>query len=154
MKKADILTGLILLATAIYITVVSYGMTLWTTGRDSAPGPGFVPFIAGIALIVLSVTLILRALLTAQTAGVKIFTWEKIKPLLIIGGSGLIASMLTSTLGFIISMGLMGGFLTLAFSEKRNWFLILGVTIAIPVAFHLIFSVGLSARLPVGIFGI
>jgi len=104
--------------------------------------------------MILSVALIIRALLSKETVNEKIFTKEKLKPLIIIGGGALGASLLVDYLGFILSMGLMGGFLTFALSEKRNWIHIAAITVIIPIAFHFIFTVGLSARLPVGIFGI
>ncbi len=155
MKKADIITGTLLMLLSVYVMVTAWGMDLWTTGADSAPGPGFVSFIAGILLLLLSAALVLSAVRKSVPAKEKpVFDRQGFKLLGIVAGSALVASILSQWTGFVVAMGLMGAFLTTMLAEKKNVKVTALVAVILPAVLYLIFKAGLDVMLPVGFLGI
>ena len=155
MKKADIITGTLLMLLSVYVMVTAWGMDLWTTGADSAPGPGFVSFIAGILLLLLSAALVLSEVRKSVPAKEKpVFDRQGFKLLGIVAGSALVASILSQWTGFVVAMGLMGAFLTTMLAEKKNVKVTALVAVILPAVLYLIFKAGLDVMLPVGFLGI
>ncbi len=155
MKKADIITGTSLILLSVYVLATAWGMELWTTGADSAPGPGFVSFIAGIVLLLLSAVLVVNALRQSVPATEKpVISLHGLMQLGIVAGSALVASILSQWTGFVIAMGLMGAFLTTMLAEKKNVKVTALVGVILPAVLYLIFKVGLDVMLPVGFLGI
>lgn len=151
MKKADQITGILLLTFSIYIIITSISLELWW--GDEGPGSGFVPFWIGILLALCSIILILSSFKTDYKQE-KVFTKEGYKYLFSIIIPSIIAVIVANFLGMIITMGILGSFLVAILSEKRKILNTVGIAVALPVVFYLIFVVALDVPFPKGILGI
>lgn len=152
MKKADQITGVILLALSVYVIVTGVSLELWW--GDEGPGPGFLPFFAGMCLAILSVLLIFNSFKKEYNSSNNIFTKENLRYLFTLIGSAIVAALLVNLVGMVIAMGLLAGFLVTFLSEERKTFASIGMMVILPLVLYLIFQVGLDVPFPKGILGI
>ncbi|MFZ7104059.1 MAG: tripartite tricarboxylate transporter TctB family protein [Peptococcaceae bacterium] len=150
MKKADQITGSILLALSVYIMKSAASLVLWNEG---APGPGFVPFWVGIFLAICSVVLIMTTLGKKYQQQDRIFSKEGFQYLTVVCGSAIVAGLIVNVVGMVLAMGLMAGVLVTVLSEERKIITSLGTVVVLPMVFYLIFKIALDVPLPMGIFG-
>ncbi|MGI6224857.1 MAG: tripartite tricarboxylate transporter TctB family protein [Peptococcales bacterium] len=152
MKKADQITGAILLALSVYISTTGFSLDLWW--GDEGPGPGFLPFFAGITLALTSSILIYSTFKKDYKNQENIFPKEGLKLLVTLIGSAVIAGLLVKIVGMIIAMGLLAGFLVTFLSEEKKLFTTIGMIVFLPLVLYLIFRLGLDVPFPKGILGL
>jgi len=152
MKKADQITGALLLALSIYIMTTGLSLELWW--GDEGPGPGFLPFLAGACLALLSILLIFSTFNKKYKVQDNIFPKEGLKLLVTLIGSAVVCGLLVNILGMVIAMGLLAGFLSTFLAEERKIFVSIGMVVILPLVLYLIFRVGLDVPFPKGILGL
>lgn len=152
MKKADQITGVLLLALSVYISTTGLSLDLWW--GDEGPGPGFLPFLVGACLAFTAILLIVSALRKEYKEQENIFPKEGLKLLVTLIGSAVIAGLLVNFVGMIVAMGLLAGFLVTFLAEKRNLFTSIGMMVILPIVLYLIFRLGLDVPFPKGILGL
>lgn len=148
MKTGNRVIAILSLILGIYVVVE--GKALQIFAANGNPGPGFMPFIIGL-LITFVGALILATTFSAKTDTRSLtINWADIRDMSIIGGSSLVAIVLTPFLGIVVSLGLMSGALAALMGERRIYIL-LGLVIILPAFLYLLFGVGLGVPLPMGI---
>ena len=154
MKNRDLISSLFFIGVGIIFCVgaANYGFK-----HLGSIGPGFLPFIAGMILISLSIGVLIPAFKRRKdkTIGTQKFFPEKdsLKKLL---------NLLLALFGYSISLKYLGFPLTtflfmvflLRFIEPERWVTIFIVASVITVSFYLLFDLLLKVLLPKGILGI
>ena len=146
MLKADRWIGAFFALFSLYVCVESVRLGLGTYHR---PGPGFLSFLAGIILGVLSLALISLVLFRSTE---KAQVWHNRDQILMVFLAMLGFTLLLEWLGFILTAFLLIGFL-LKVVERRGWGFSVGVALAVAGASYVVFDLWLVARLPAGILG-
>jgi hypothetical protein len=146
----DQISSAILFFLGIFIILISipYGL-----GGLHAPETGFVPFMTGSVLCLLSLFGFLSATIRRKQ-GEK---WKSIlkglywrKPLITMCIL-LVYSFLLTSLGFVLSTGLLVGFL-LRVIIPQKWSVVVAGAILTPLFAYLVFKVLLKTELPIGFF--
>jgi hypothetical protein len=154
MEKYDRMSSLFWFALGAAICVGSVQIRLGTFRR---PGPGFMPFLSGVSLMLFGVILMVSTLTRAdnekeETKSEKLWTKENWKgfslTLLALFGY----SLLMNTLGFYTTTFLFLFFL-FKLTAPRKWLMPLAFAGASVVLSYLIFSLWLMSQFPGGIFG-
>jgi putative tricarboxylic transport membrane protein len=145
MKIADRVGGFILLAFAGYIMVTSLSMKYVTAG---VPGPGFVPFWAGLILAGAAVMILvnswkkpLAGLLMANRA----ILWRTV----IFGLGMAVMVFLIPYLGMVVTLALFM-LLTVPFLGARDKVKIAASVVLVPLFVYVLFQFVLQVPLPVG----
>lgn len=146
MLKADRWIGFLFALFSLYVCVESVRLGLGTYHR---PGPGFVSFLAGTVLGVLSLALISLVLLRRTEEAQ---AWQNRGRILMVFLAMLGFTLLVEWLGFLLAAFLFIWFL-LKVVEQRGWGLSLGVALVVAGASHVVFDLWLRAQLPAGILG-
>lgn len=146
MLRVDRWIGFLFALFSLYVCVESVRLGLGTYHR---PGPGFVSFLAGIALGALSLALIPLALFRLTE---KAQAWHNRGRILMVFLAMLGFTLLVEWLGFTITAFLLIWFL-LKVVEQRGWGFSIGVALVVAGASHVVFDLWLRAQLPAGILG-
>lgn len=146
MLRVDRWIGFLFALFSLYVCVESVRLGLGTYHR---PGPGFVSFLAGITLGVLSLALISLALFQLTE---KAQAWHNRGRILMVFLAMLGFTLLVEWLGFTITAFLLIWFL-LKVVEQRGWGFSIGVALVVAGASHVVFDLWLRAQLPAGILG-
>jgi putative tricarboxylic transport membrane protein len=152
MKKADLITGVVLLVLSGYVIQEAWRMPPSAT---FGPGSGFLPFWVGTIMAVLAVLLLASTWMRQQTEQDSISPFPKGKALLAITGvlAGLaVYIFLIEVLGFLVDTFLYVTFL-LGVVERERWRVTLSVALSTTVGLYLIFQVLLGITLPSNMFG-
>lgn len=153
MRSRDIISSLFWLAIGIGVCHGAYQLELGTL-RD--PGSGFMFFWAGIIMIGLSLSILIRAIREKAVPGeLKKVLWTEIrwKKIVIVLAALFLYAFVFATLGFILSTILLLTFLFKAL-EPQSWpKAILGAIISTLSAYGL-FHLWLGSQLPRGLLGI
>jgi putative tricarboxylic transport membrane protein len=144
---ADVLGSIFLIILGVAVTIGSVGLGLGTVEQLR---PGFLPFLCGIALTVLSLFLFLRAW-QGQTAGGQPFgEWRRPVTVLI----GLIAYVVIfDFVGYMIATALLSIVVLRVFEMKTKWVLV-GMSLCIAVGTYILFNSLLGVELPAGFLGV
>ena len=120
-------------------------------GNLHNPGPGFVPFFLGMAMVLLSVLSYLE--ISPIAAGEKMNDGREKKPILLIFGGLILYLALMDLLGFYVSTFLLLMYLMRTCGEKQYWrsLWISGVTV---VVVYLVFFKLFIIPFPEGLLGI
>lgn len=152
MKKANIITSLVLLVMSVYIVIMSYGYGYHD--EEGLPAAGFVPLWTGAMIGLLSLIM-----LYSNTIGnrpdsnkTKVFDKRFYKNLLVLLGSSIVAMLLVPVIGMLAAIGLLTGYISWALGTK-NMKMNIALMVLTPVAFWLVFSKLLEIQFPAGIFG-
>ncbi len=152
MKKADVITGIVLL-------VLSGGVIggAWQMPQSATfgPGAGFLPFWVGVILAVLAVLLLVSAWTRKTTEKDTTSPFPGAKPLVAITGvlGGLAAYIfLIEVLGFLADTFLYVAFL-LGIVERERWQVTLAVAVLTTASLYIVFQVLLGITLPSNRFG-
>ncbi|MBE3572578.1 MAG: tripartite tricarboxylate transporter TctB family protein [Moorella humiferrea] len=137
----------IIISLGIITTSLGYGYE-W----QGAPGPGFVPFWAGVLIGVLGILMVIREMM-AKSPRKSLFTREEIWQAA--GGilsctAGMLIAQVT---GILIALGLTTVSIYRILGGKR-WLTTCLLLIGTPLVIYLLFSVGLKLPLPQGYLGI
>jgi len=152
MKRADMITGIVLLVLAGYVMWESMQMPPSAT---FGPGSGFLPFWVGVILAVLAGFLVASVWTRKMTQKDSVNPFPGAKALLAITGvlGGLAAYIfLIEVLGFLVDTFLYVAFLV-GMVERQRWSLTLGVAIVTTASLYIVFQVLLGISLPKGAFG-
>ncbi|OGA18829.1 MAG: hypothetical protein A3H32_15415 [Betaproteobacteria bacterium RIFCSPLOWO2_02_FULL_63_19] len=144
MVKADRWIGLFFSLFAFYVCVEGVRLGLGTYQR---PGPGFIPFYAGLILGVLSLAVCLWGFL-GQTD--KPDRWQNRGQIAMVFLAIVGFTLLVEWLGFILTAFLLVAFL-LKVVERRGWGFSVAVAVAVAGASYVVFDLWLRAQLPAGI---
>lgn len=152
MKRQDILSSLFWMALGMGVCYGGYDLELGTL-RD--PGSGFMFFWVGIIMVGLSASILIRALkMKAEVERVSILgkdiRWKKI--LAVLAVLFLYAYAFTS-LGFILTTGLLLLFLFKAVEPQKWSWAVLGAIVSTLTAYG-VFQLWLGSQLPKGFLGI
>ena len=135
-----------------------FAIAAWRQGlvHKGVPGPGFLPFLCGIALILLSALVFIRAFAADKAPGTAA---EKFFPAA--GGIKRVGYTLAALLAYAICLPYLGFVLTtFAFSlftfrlgERQKWIRVIALSAAIALIAYLSFS-ALDVQLPQGVLEI
>ena len=141
-KKPNFLSGLVFLLLGLAVCYFSLQLGL---GSPSKPGPGFMPFLGGLLLALLSLILVLRVLLSDSEA-----FWEvevKLGNILLILGAMAAYAFLLERIGFVFVTFVFVGLL-IRFIKPQSWRkAVLGGVIS-SAASYLLFETFLRSQLP------
>ena len=152
MKRADLITGFVLLALSGYVIWESWMMPASAT---FGPGSGFLPLWLGILLALLSAMLIAGAWLRRPDPGAAApFPAGKalLRVTAVMVGLGIYISLM-EVLGFVLNTFLFVAYLMLAV-EREKMKLTMLVAVLTTAGLYLIFQVLLGITLPKSMFGI
>ena len=151
MNPRDQLSGFFWLLLAVFVCLISIPIGI---GTFRMPGPGFLPFWAGVALGILSVAVLVMGALKRNEAGKLSQLWKGLawgRALFVMICLFLYAFLL-SRLGYIFVTSALLILLFCLTKRDRLWIKV-GSGLMIAVASYLIFGVWLEVQLPKGIFG-
>ncbi len=151
MRHSDLQSGMFFLCLSAAISTESLRIGI---GEWHAPGPGFIPFWAGVILGCLSILLLINTLSKRSEGPRK--DWSK--EVLWRRWGFTLASIVVYTLfleyvGFIISTFILINVLITAM-KPRFWKMAVIVAVVATGSSYLIFQIWLKAQLPTGFFGI
>lgn len=152
MKKADVMTGIVLLVLSGYVIGEAWRMPQSGT---FGPGAGFLPFWIGVIFAILAVLLLASAWTRKATEKDTTSPFPGKKALLAITGvlGGLAAYiLLIDVLGFLVDTFLYVAFL-LGVVERERWRMTVSVALLTTVGLYVIFQVLLTVGLPKNMFG-
>jgi putative tricarboxylic transport membrane protein len=153
MKTPEIIVSLLLILISLLFCFFSLKLGI---GRINDPGPGFIPFLTGSVLILLSLCTMLFEGRRSRKAGSKPNLFKRsglgLAPSLLVLISLVIYVLVLDLLGFGTSTFL---FLTFLFtiSENRSWKVALGASIITTASAYFVFIYLLEIGLPKGTFG-
>jgi putative tricarboxylic transport membrane protein len=151
MNRRDQLSGSLWLVLAVFVCLMSVPIGI---GSFRIPGPGFLPFWAGIALGILSIAVITMGRLEKMEAkGIsqlwKLLAWRKALCVMV---SLFLYTFLLPRLGYLLVTSGLLIFLFCLTRRERLWIKI-GGGIMTALASYLVFGIWLEVQLPKGIFG-
>lgn len=145
----DQLSGVFWFALSIFVCVEAAGTDI---GTFHSPGPGFLPFWAGVFFAILSIILVVASIVE-RSGGVpagdlwKGRDWRKG---LIVISSLVVYAFVLQTVGYLIAtFGLM--MLLFGLMRRMSWWVRALTALVTVLATHLIFHVWLEVQLPKGI---
>jgi hypothetical protein len=150
MKNNDQRSSLFWLAIGLAIALysVKYGL-----GKFSSPGPGFVPFLSGLALVGLALVVFLQQLSKGSREKLKDLWVQKNWPSIMMVMAALVLyTLLFRFLGFLLATFLLTAFL-LRVMEPLSWKKVLAGAIGAAIGSYAIFQLWLEAQLPAGFLG-
>jgi putative tricarboxylic transport membrane protein len=147
----DLLPGVALAGLGVYIAMASAQYSYLT---DEGPGPGFLPFWLGIAILSLALCLLVANRLGAAAPNTmaKLSSWTAESRALSAWIALMATILLSPTLGFAVSLMLLTVFI-IACLERRSLWSAVVVALGLGIGFHLIFVVLLGVSLPTSILG-
>jgi hypothetical protein len=150
MKNNDQRSSVLWVAIGLAIALYSkkYGL-----GTLSSPGPGFVPFLSGLAIALLAVVVLLQQLHKEGKESLKdLWAQRKWPTVLLVMGVLVLYTIFLKTLGFLVTTFLLIAFLYRTM-EPLGWRKVLFGAIVTALGSYAIFQLWLQAQLPEGIFG-
>ncbi len=148
----ELILGIIWMGLGILIAVSSYKLKL---GTPMQIGPGLMPFVLGILLLLCSIPIILRSLRKRKGGGGGIRVWEdwNLKTVGIIMGFLFLYGVVLNRIGFILTTFIV--FLPLyKIAGIERWRTALIVSILTVISTYVVFHVILEVQLPLGIWRI
>jgi putative tricarboxylic transport membrane protein len=136
--------------------VICYESFWLSLGALYRPGPGFMPFIAGLMIVVLGLILLFTSYFPKKGHETKkeIQFGFRFHPLVLILIILVAYSILINWFGYLISTFLLMLSLFSLSGNKMKWWSIVGGALLITSVSYLLFNVWLHCSLPKGVFGI
>lgn len=150
MKNNDQRSGLFWLIIGLAIAVYSgkYGL-----GTLSSPGPGFLPFLSGLAMAGLALVVFSQQFSQKGREKIKDLWRQRNWPtMLMVMGALILYTLLFKLLGFLLDTFLLIAFL-LRVMEPMSWRKVLAGAVFAAGGAYLIFQLWLEAQLPTGFLG-
>jgi len=152
MKRRNITSSVFFFFAGIVISIyaVNYGL-----GGSRAPGPGFLPFLTGVSLILLSLALLIPSYKdrTAEKR-VPFFPEANSSKKVILATSGLLCyGLALEYLGYILTTFLFMIFMLKVLQSQKGLTALLWSFLT-AATFYLLFEIVLKSQLPKGILGI
>ena len=150
MKNNDQRSSLFWLAIGLGIAFYSmkYGL-----GKFSSPGPGFMPFLSGLALAGLALVVFLQQLSKGSREKLKDLWVQKNWPSIMMVMAALVLyTIFFRSLGFLLATFLLTAFL-LRVMEPLSWKKVLTGALGAAIGSYAIFQLWLEAQLPKGFLG-
>lgn len=145
--KGDVVSGVVLAALGAY--VVSEARA-WNYMGEEGPGPGFFPMWYGIAMIVLSLVLVLRA--SMQPRSGERVEWRGVGRALMAWAAFAAAVASLKLIGFLLALALLTLFVV-AVMYGRPLKIAFAAAAGNAAGFYLLFVVALDLSLPAGPLG-
>lgn len=149
MIKHDLISSTILFCIGLFITFYAPQFDL---GSSSTPGPGFMPFLAGLVICGFSAITFLRALLNKSVQVEEIWAKVKFQKLIFTILILIIYTLLLKEIGFIVCT-LFLILMLVRYTGSRTWFVSILCGVLSSILSYLLFETWLKAQLPKGIFG-
>lgn len=151
MRRADQITGIVML---VFSAAVMEGSRRMPPSGTFGPGAGFLPFWLGVAMAILSITLLVNATReSVSTSDRSPFPRGRaIVAILETVGSLAAFILLLETLGFLLSIALLTAFL-LRVVERAGWMTTMLVAVANSAGLYVVFQILLGVSLPKNILG-
>lgn len=151
MSLRDQISGFFWLALAVFVCLISVPIGI---GSFRAPGPGFLPFWAGVALGIFSIAVVTMGTLKRnEEEGIsrlwKGLAWRKAMAVM---ASLFLYTVLLDCVGYLLVTSGLLSFLFCLTRRERIWMKIGGALMTAVVS-YLVFGVWLEVQLPKGIFG-
>jgi putative tricarboxylic transport membrane protein len=151
MKKADLITGVVLLVLAGYVI---YEAWMMPPSGTFGPGSGFFPYWLGIILAGLSLILVIGAAVRPKDpkdvspfpARQALFSVAKV-----LGGL-ILFTLLMETMGFIVNTLLFVTYL-MKVVQRERWWLTLLIAVATTACLYIVFQILLGITLPRNMIG-
>jgi len=149
MRRHDLISSTVLFVIGLFIVFYAPQFGL---GSLSVPGPGFMPFLAGLVICGFSIITFLRAFLS-QSAGVeKIWANIKLRRMILTLVMLIVYTFLLRKLGFVICTFFLI-LILVRFAVSRSWLSSILIGGLSSILSYLLFETLLKAQLPKGIFG-
>jgi putative tricarboxylic transport membrane protein len=149
MRTHDLTSSVILFLAGLFIVLYAPQYDL---GRPSEPGPGFMPFLAGLAMLIFSTLTFLGGLREKRTAAQRIWSnieWRKLVFTIV---TLIVYTVFLDKIGFIICTFFLI-LILVRYAGSSSWLVsILGGGLS-SILCYLLFETWLRTQLPKGIFG-
>jgi len=149
MRRADIVTGLLMIGLAAFVIWATAGLAYW---RRLVPGPGFMPYWVSLAAGLMGVWLVLMAALRPSEGHID---WPEPRPALrmvVVFALLCLVPIVSPTLGFL-SAAVLFLLVSMLFVLRKPLVPSLLTTVVIAAMVHFLFNRWLNVRLPTGPFG-
>jgi len=152
MRKAEQVICFLWLALAFWVCVVSWGLKL---GSLHDPGPGFLPFGAGVLLGLLATGHLAHVTFRPLKEEDLEFPWGDVRwqNAVCVVISLLVYTVLLTILGYILDTLFLMLFL-FSFLQRKSWWIALIGSLLVVGSTYLLFEVWLMVQFPKGFFGI
>ena len=150
MKNNDQRSSLFWLAIGLAVTFYSrkYGL-----GTLSSPGPGFLPFLTGLAISGLALVVFVQQVSQKDREKVKDLWYKKNWPtMMMVMGALVLYTLLFKFLGFLLDTFWLIAFL-LRVMQPMSWIKVLAGAVGAAGASYVVFQLWLKAQLPTGFLG-
>ena len=149
MRRHDLISSTVWFCAGLFITLYAPQFDL---GTASAPGTGFMPFLAGIIMCIFSAVTFGQAYFNKDRAYEKIWDNIQFQKLIFVALGLLIYTFFLDIVGFLICTFLLILFF-IRFVGSENWFKSIIGAILTSIFCYLLFDKWLQANLPRGILG-
>jgi hypothetical protein len=151
-KYGELISGVFWLGIGVFLSIWS---THYQIGNLIQPGPGFLPLILGILLILLSLILLARAimpsLVSERPSASSLFGgWKKVAYTVLVL---VLAAFFFETMGYLLTFFLLIMFLMRG-AGPQSWRKIFLVAFCSAIGVYLVFVLLLEQPLPLGLLGI
>ena len=149
MRTHDLTSSAILFLLGLFVLLYAPQFDL---GRLGAPGPGFMPFLAGLIICIFSAITFLSGFLSKPVEAQKIWANIEFRKLIFTVLMLMVYTLLLKEIGFIICTFFLI-LLLMRYAGSNTWFIsILGGAMS-SILSYLLFETWLRAQLPWGILG-
>jgi hypothetical protein len=150
LKNNDQRSSLVWLVIGLGIVLYSgkYGL-----GTFSSPGPGFLPFVSGAAMVLLALIVFFQQIARGRVDTLKsLWAHTRWSTVLMVMASLVLYAVLLRSLGFILDTFVLTAFL-LRVMEPLGWKKVLAGAVGATAGSYAIFELWLEAQLPAGFLG-
>ena len=148
MNLVNRILGIVSFVFGLIILFSSWGMGIM--GSDGVPGPGFLPIILGILMVLLGGVIVVITFGKSVKSEPLDISKEEIENFVIVLGGCIFTMIGTKLIGLLPSLGIMSGIMAYLLKERRLKVVIL-IAILTPIAMYLIFGAALSVKFPRGL---
>jgi len=149
MRRHDLISSTILFVIGLFIVFYAPQFGL---GSLSVPGPGFMPFLAGLVICGFSIITFIRAFLTKSAGVDEIWANVKLKKMILTLLMLIVYTFLLRKIGFIICTFFLI-LILVRLAASRSWLSSILIGGLSAILSYLLFETWLKAQLPKGILG-